>query len=143
MPIKQAMATRFGASAAACGACLLLSLPALAITRHIFDCGDPNGDTACYFDFFKDGYFYGRSEGEPARGPNPNHFITPNGGDIFGSTDLDTLYNLTEQIHQYYTAVLGRNGPNGLGGTGNGSTVPPWRVPSRAADRMSAGARLF
>ncbi len=101
-----------------------LANPAFALTRQIYDCGDSVGDTNCYLDLLQGGYFYGRSEGQPPRGPNPLNITTPNGGNLFGSTDVDTLYDLTGQIHQYYTTVLGRNGPNGLGGTGNGTTVP-------------------
>ncbi|MEX2316098.1 MAG: M4 family metallopeptidase [Pirellulales bacterium] len=119
-------AAPFGTAATAHGVCLLLFLthPAFAVNRWIYDCGDPFGDTTCYLDVPQDGYFYGRSEGEPPRGPNPNHFTSPNGGDIFGSTDVDTIYDLTGQIHQYYTTVLGRNGPNTFGGTGNGTGIP-------------------
>ncbi len=90
---------------------------ALALTRHIFDCGDPVGDTSCYMDFVQDGYFYGRSEGQPPRGPNPL-------GPLYsGSIDVDLLYDLTGQIDQYYQTRLNRNGPNARGGTGNGTTV--------------------
>ena len=91
---------------------------AYAITREIYDCGDPNGDTACYLDFLDDGYFYGRSEGEPPRGPNP--LVPP----YTGSTDVDTLYDLVPSVNQYYLDKFGRNGPNNLGGTGNGSSLP-------------------
>lgn len=91
---------------------------AFAITRQIFDCGDPNGDTTCYLDFLDEGYFFGRSEGEPPRGPNPL------GPPYSGSTDVDILYDMTGQYHDYLMVKFGRNGPNGLGGTGNGTTVP-------------------
>jgi hypothetical protein len=43
---------------------------------------------------------------------------------VFGSTDVDTLYDLLGPLHSYYTTKLNRNGPNSLGGGGNGSTVP-------------------
>ena len=95
-----------------------------ALTRNIFDCGDPNGDANCVMDFLDDGHFYGRSEGEPPRGPNPSHLVFANGKDVFGSTDVDTLYDLLGPLHSYYTTKLNRNGPNSLGGTGNGNTVP-------------------
>lgn len=116
---------RAAASAITVALCWNASAPAaLAITRQVFDCGDPNGDTACYLNFLQNGHFYGRSEGEPARGPNPNHLISSHGIDVFGSTDVDTMYNRLNQLHQYYTTKLGRNGPNGLGGTGNGINAP-------------------
>jgi hypothetical protein len=35
-----------------------------AINCQVFDCGDPFEDTACFMDWYEDGYFYGRSEGE-------------------------------------------------------------------------------
>src|SRR5262245_54012228 len=79
-----------------------------ATRRWIYDCGDPFGDTACYLDFLQGGYFYGRSEGEPPRGPNPLHATLSNGDDLFGSTDVDTLYDLAGQVQQYYTTVLNR-----------------------------------
>lgn len=59
-------------------------------------------------------YTFGRQEGAPARGPNP----VPGPG--FGSRDVDTLYDMVPLIHQYYLDRFGRNGPNGLGGTGDG-----------------------
>jgi hypothetical protein len=97
---------------------------AVALTREVYDCGDPFGDTDCHLDAASGGHIYGRSEGEPPRGPNPNHLVFANGRDVFGSTDVDTLYDLVGDIHPYFSAKFGRNGPNSLGGTGNGSSVP-------------------
>lgn len=97
---------------------LAAASPAFAITRWVFDCGDPFGDTNCYMDYLDDDYFYGRSEGQPPRGPNPL------GPPYSGSTDVDILYDMTGVYHQYLLDTFNRNGPNGVGGTGNGITVP-------------------
>lgn len=90
---------------------------ASAITRWIYDCGDFDGTAVCYLDYHQDGYFYGRSEGQPPRGPNPL------GPPYTGSTDVDILYDMAGQYQDYLMAKFGRNGPNGLGGTGNGTSV--------------------
>ncbi len=65
-------------------------------------------------------YFHGRSEGEPVRGPNPisNPLYS-------GSTDVDTAYSLAQDINDYYLSKFGINGPNGEGGTSDGSLLPP------------------
>src|SRR5207244_4497313 len=83
-----------------------------AINRKIYDCGDPFGDTVCYMDTFSSAYNYtfGRSEGRPVRGPNPV------AGFQYGSTDVDTLYDLMGTVQNYYMDKFNRNGPNGLGG---------------------------
>lgn len=78
-------------------------------SRFALDCSIP-GSSTCYFDFGFAGFTYGRSEGSPPRGPNPHN----------GTTDVDDLYDLLGDLHDYYTTVLNRNGPNGLGGMGDG-----------------------
>jgi thermolysin metallopeptidase-like protein len=109
----------------ACAAIVALTpMPARAITRQVYDCGDPFGDTTCYLDAANGGHIYGRSEGQPPRGANPNHLVFFNGRDVFGSTDVDTLYDMMGQMHPYFSTKFGRNGPNSLGGTGNGTSIP-------------------
>ena len=88
------------------------------IDRAIYDCSDFVGDLTCYLNLDGSNHIYGRSEGLPPRGPNP--FNAP----FAGSTDVDKLYDLAGEIHNYYAVKFGRNGGNGQGGTGNGVGVP-------------------
>lgn len=78
-----------------------------AINRRIYDCSLG----ACGLDNLFGGYFFGRSEGQPVRGTNP----------IYGGTDVDNLYGITSNMHNYLSARFSRNGGNGLGGIGDGS----------------------
>ncbi|MEX2315959.1 MAG: hypothetical protein WD669_02335 [Pirellulales bacterium] len=82
------------------------------MNRRIFDCGHPFGNPACVFNRFSSdhNYWFGRSEGQPVRGPNPL------GPPYTGSTDVDKLYDLMPFVHQYYVDKFGRNGVNGVGG---------------------------
>ncbi len=57
------------------------------------------------------GYIFGRREGMPVRGPNP----------VYGGTDVDGLYDLLSQVHNYYFSTFGINGANNQGGMGTGS----------------------
>jgi hypothetical protein len=50
--------------------------------------------------------------------------VFSNGRDVFGSTDVDTLYDMIGDMHPYFMTKFNRNGPNSLGGTGNGTSVP-------------------
>jgi hypothetical protein len=86
-----------------------------AIDRKIFDCGDPFS-APCVLDQYsvEHDYWFGRSEGSPARGPNPL------GPPYASSTDVDELYDLMPSVHQYYLDKFGRNGVNGIGGSGTG-----------------------
>lgn len=88
-----------------------------AVNRRIWDCSYGDGD--CYMDEYDwvSGHTYGRSEGEPARGTNPNPYI--------GGTDTDDLYSLTGNIHSYYESKFSRNGANNQGGIGDGSVLFP------------------
>ena len=80
-----------------------------AINRQMYDC---SLGSWCYLDTAWLGYTYGRSEGQPARGANPLYF----------NTDVDDLYSITNDIHNYYLSTFGLDGANGLGGLGDGST---------------------
>jgi len=86
-----------------------------AIHRHIYDCS--YGDGNCYMDAtdpFPPNYTYGRSEGQPARGPQP----------ILGLSDTDNLYARTGLNYNYYSSKFSLNGANGLGGMGDGDPYP-------------------
>lgn len=84
-----------------------------AVHRHIYDCSV--GDWDCYMDLLWGGYTYGRSEGQPARGPQP----------VLGLSDTDNLYDYIGGIHSYYLAKFSRNGANNAGGMGDGSGTYP------------------
>lgn len=88
-----------------------------AINRLIYDCSYADGD--CYYDATDvlTGYIYGRSEGQPARGANPNWYIT-------SLTDTDDLYDNLGNIYNYYLTTFARDGANGNGGMGDGTTFP-------------------
>jgi len=94
------------------------------LTRAIWDCTSFRTDGACIMDFglsrFYGFYVFGRSEGRPARGPNP----VP--GPAYGSTDVDKLYDYVPIIEQYYLDKFGRNGGNDHGGLGDGSAGYPY-----------------
>lgn len=89
-----------------------------AVYREIYDCSFGDGD--CYIDatYFFTGYTYGRSEGQIARGANPR---TPN---IFVESlnDTDDLYDALGSAYTYYLEKYGRDGANGNGGMGDGTT---------------------
>lgn len=107
--------------AAWCFACS----PAVAddYIRRIYDGGliDSGFMAGYYLDCWDpiSGCTFGRSEGQPVRGPNPR-----TGTVYYGSTDVDALYDLVPFIDSYYLTKFGRNGPNGLGGMGDGTHYP-------------------
>lgn len=81
-----------------------------AIDRRIYDCTLGGTIVDYWLDYSFLGHIYGRSEGKPVRGTNP----------IYGGTDVDTLYTMTSNIHDYFFATFGRNGANNQGGLGDG-----------------------
>ncbi len=105
-------------------ACVACQQFTYAIDRRIYDCGEPFSDVVCALDRFstQHNYWFGRSEAQPVRGPNPL------GPPYSGSTDVDKLYDLAPSVHQYYVDKFGRNGVNGVGGSGTG--VDPRFLPS-------------
>jgi hypothetical protein len=109
------------AVAIACGAVFATDASA-AYYRVIYDYHTNRNDGIPYSNLFYTGvrppYTFGRIEGAPARGPNPIS------GPGFGSTDVDKLYDMVPALHQYYVDKFGRNGPNGLGGAGDGVHQP-------------------
>src|SRR5262245_3459126 len=95
---------------------LLLGPPAHAYTRRIYDCSNPAGDGLCWSELDASDpeyptqytpYVFGRREGATFRGPNPV------AGPTYGSTDVDTAYELVPVLHQFYLDKFNRNGPNG------------------------------
>ena len=85
-----------------------------ATRREVFDSRNPA--LGCVMDYYDSTYNYtfGRSEGQPARGPDP----------ITGRTTADLLYDRLEIVRRYYLDTFNRNGANGQGGLGDGSQVP-------------------
>lgn len=88
-----------------------------AIYRQIYDCSYTYD---CYLDArdSSTGYTYGRSEGQPARGANPNYYIT-------SLTDTDDLYSVLGAVYNYYADNFARAGANDNGGMGDGSSTYP------------------
>ena len=86
------------------------------LTRRIYDCSAVPGTSSCLIDFhaYSPDYTFGRSEGQPLRGPNPRY---PGAN----STDVDDLYDLFPRIMDYYQTKFGRNGANNRGGLGDGA----------------------
>jgi hypothetical protein len=60
-------------------------------------------------------YWFGRGEGRPPRGPNPNTVYG-----YGGSLDVDNLYDLFEEVDSYWQSAHNRNGANMVGGAGDG-----------------------
>lgn len=79
-----------------------------ANNRTVLDCS--SGDPDCA-KVTRDGYTYGRSEGDSPRGPNPGT----------GELDTDKVYDDYGRVLDYYRDKFGRNGPNGEGGAGAGT----------------------
>jgi bacillolysin len=77
-----------------------------AIHRHVYDCTWGS----CVMDYLYGGYYYGRSEGQAARGANP----------VYGGTDVDSSYDITSSVHNYLSSKFSRNGGNNQGGIGDG-----------------------
>ncbi len=88
--------------------------------REIYDCSY-RPQYGCYLDhagyFGPLVYYFGRSEGKPPRGPNPM------GTPYYGSTDVDDVYDIMAELHDFYQTTFGRNGANDRGGLGDGSSV--------------------
>lgn len=86
--------------------------------RKVYDCSAYPSLKNCYVDQYSPTYNYtwGRSEGEPPKGPNhPKH---P------GTTDVDDMYDMLAQLDEFYRVTFGRDGGNGLGGLGDGIKAP-------------------
>lgn len=92
------------------------------LNRRVLDCAAVPGLPYCYIDTWDAiyGYYWGRSENAPARGPYP----IPSTPLYFGSTDVDTLHSLLATVHGYWLDVFGRDGANGQGGLGDGVSIP-------------------
>lgn len=94
------------------------------LNRKVFDCTSYKTNGTCIMDLgssaFYNFFIFGRSEGRPARGPNP----VP--GPAYGSTDVDKLHDLAGLIHGYYLSKFGRDGGNDHGGIGDGSASAPY-----------------
>jgi Zn-dependent metalloprotease/glutaredoxin len=82
--------------------------------REVYDCTNPA--LGCVIDRYDPTYNYtfGRSEGQPPRGVNP----------ITGSNATDVTYDRLGAAQDYWLTTFGRNGANGLGGMGDGSSIP-------------------
>jgi hypothetical protein len=88
--------------------------------RQVYDCN--TYPATCAMDLYRAqyNYWFGRSEPNPMRGPHPIPGI------FYGSNDVDILFTLLGESHQYWVAIFNRNGANGQGGLGTGR---PGEVP--------------
>ncbi|MBP7934115.1 MAG: M4 family metallopeptidase, partial [Phycisphaerae bacterium] len=88
------------------------------LDRWVWDCSLNPSSGKCYVNWFTTEfggiYYFGRSEAEPVRGPNP----------IYGESDVDNLYDFLATVYDYVFLKFGRDGANDRGGTGNGQNVP-------------------
>lgn len=84
--------------------------------RKIYDCTAKPESGGCWSNYTNPvtGYHHGRWEGQSSWGPNP----------IYNAYDVDILYEHFGNLHEYLLVKFGRNGANGQGGLGNGSTQP-------------------
>jgi hypothetical protein len=92
------------------------------LNRRVMDCNAIPGSTSCRIDYTDPAYpsyRFGRSEGSPARGPNPRE-----GSIFFGSLDVDYMWNYLGVIDNYLLTRYNRNGANGVGGFGSGLGYP-------------------
>ncbi|MBN2291454.1 MAG: VCBS repeat-containing protein [Pirellulales bacterium] len=96
------------------------SPPPTAMNRQIYDCSFGFMEPGCFLDLEYGGYTFGRSEGQPERGPNPLE-----GTKYFGLTDVDDAYDLLGQAQTYYWEKFGRNGANNLGGVADPGSADP------------------
>jgi bacillolysin len=115
------------------------------LTRSVSDCGDDDGSNTCRIDYYSAAYDYtfGRSEGMPARGPNPQHNAFSSTVDVFGSTDVDSLYTDLGAIQSYYVQQFARDGANARGGTGNGSSGDPYSAAAAQANINGSNVGVF
>ena len=83
-----------------------------ATRREVYYC--TNGP--CIIDTYDPvyNYIFGRSEGQPARGPDP----------ITGTSGVDLAYDRLEAVRRYYVDTYQTDGANGAGGLGDGTFVP-------------------
>lgn len=103
--------------------CVQQSHAQTPIDRLVADCsaGPPQAHCAVDEEYPElGGYIAGRTEGEPPRGPNPFdwHFAGSEVPPTLNTTDVDDLYDLLGEIHQYLWDTYGRDGGNGHGGNG-------------------------
>ena len=103
-----------------------IPLSTSATKRLVYDCS--YGDGACYLDSYSGfwGYTFGRSEGQLSRGANPINLSLiqayPN--------ETDRLYVMLGSAHDYFGVTFNRNGANGVGGLGDGSSYPIDTIPA-------------
>lgn len=94
-----------------------------SVNRNIRDCSEGANigygycwlDTDFPFPYDVYNFYYGRSEGQPARGANPNAYISP-------GTDVDTMYDYIGYLYDYYLENYNRDGANNYGGIGDDSS---------------------
>lgn len=93
------------------------------VTRQVYDCAGGSSANTCQLDVesaLYPGYYHGRSEGMPARGPYPD----PGFPLFYGSTDVDSTYSLLRALHDYYSTTFSIDGANGYGGLADWPNVP-------------------
>lgn len=92
------------------------------VTRQVYDCAGGANASSCQLNVQSPtypGYYHGRTEGLPPRGPFPN----PNFPLFYGSTDVDDLYDRLSSLHNYFSSTFGLNGANGFGGLADWPSV--------------------
>jgi len=105
------------------GAKLLELSGNIQLSRQSYDCAGGANANTCQLDVESPlfpGYFHGRTEGMPVRGPYPNPALPL----YYGSTDVDATYDHLGALNDYYSSTFGINGPNGFGGTADWPNVP-------------------
>ncbi|MCB0311599.1 MAG: M4 family metallopeptidase, partial [Bdellovibrionales bacterium] len=83
------------------------------LNRKVWDCSKAPNDANCYIDSMGTaGYYHGRSESQPIRGPH-NRPELPQ----FMSYDVDDVFESAADLHTYVQEKFEVNGPNRQGGT--------------------------
>lgn len=102
----------------------------IPLSRGVVDCACPNAPypTGC-LNAYRSGYWWGRGEGQPPRGPCPAIAGVP--ALFHGRRDTDDTYDLIQVIDSYLLNDFGLDGANGTGGLsmpGWGLGTNAWRV---------------
>lgn len=84
------------------------------IDRRVYDCSKEIGDVSCYLDSMgEEGYYHGRSESQPERGPH-NRIELPQ----YGSLNVDEMHYKGAELHSFVQSQYGINGANRRGYSG-------------------------
>ncbi|HPF36842.1 MAG TPA: M4 family metallopeptidase, partial [Candidatus Krumholzibacteria bacterium] len=82
------------------------------VDKRVYDCAKEPGNDNCYIDSEGiEGYFHGRSEAAPVRGPHNRTEMAQ-----YMSTDVDDIHAMGQAMHEFVQASFGLNGANNMGG---------------------------